>query len=186
MSRIIHFRERPLAITDVETTGLHPDKHEIIEIGLVLADQKNGNILDTLDIKIKPSHIETASPRALEINGYKPEDWTRAISLQTAMKKYATKAKNGLFCAHNITFDWGFIEKAFQTTGASHSMDYHRIDLLTIAWRELGPKGLDRLNLNSIAEFLGVPPEPKVHRGINGAMTEYLILKKILWNTESN
>jgi DNA polymerase-3 subunit epsilon len=181
----IPFRERPLAITDVETTGLHPDKHEIIEIGLILADQKNGNILDKLDIKIKPAHIETASPRALEINGYKPQDWVNAVTLRFAMQKYADKVRNGLFCAHNITFDWGFIDEAFKKTGVSHNMDYHRIDLLTLAWRELGPKGLERLNLDSIAKFLGVPPEPKIHRGINGAFTEYLVLKKLLWSTNN-
>ena len=32
--------KRPIAITDVETTGLDAVKHEIVEIGLVLIDQK--------------------------------------------------------------------------------------------------------------------------------------------------
>ena len=45
----IEIYKRPIAITDVETTGLDPQKHEIVEIGLVLIDQETGEVIDTFD-----------------------------------------------------------------------------------------------------------------------------------------
>jgi len=39
VEEILNFKNRNIAITDLETTGLDPLKHEIIEIGLVLVKQ---------------------------------------------------------------------------------------------------------------------------------------------------
>ncbi len=72
--------KRPIAMTDLETSGAVFGEHEILEIGLVLFDQHTFEIIDTLNIKIKPEHIENAVPAALERNGYKPENWIDAIS----------------------------------------------------------------------------------------------------------
>lgn len=57
--------DRPLAFTDVETTGLDPHIHEIIEIGLVLVEHKDLTVVEELNLKIKPEHIETATAEAL-------------------------------------------------------------------------------------------------------------------------
>ena len=53
-----------LAFTDLETTGMWPPEGEIIEIGLVVADTKNLKIISTLNLKVRPNHIATASPEA--------------------------------------------------------------------------------------------------------------------------
>ena len=52
-----------LVFVDVETTGLDETRHEIIEIAVIRGSQ-------TYHRKVQPQHIETASPRALEINGF--------------------------------------------------------------------------------------------------------------------
>ena len=44
------------------------------------------------------------------------------------------KNKRRYFCAHNATFDWGFMNEAFRKTGIKDEMDYHRLDILSIAW----------------------------------------------------
>ena len=43
--------ERPIAMTDLETSGDVFGIHEILEIGLVVFDQNNFEIIDTLNIK---------------------------------------------------------------------------------------------------------------------------------------
>jgi oligoribonuclease (3'-5' exoribonuclease) len=75
------FTSRPIAVTDVETKGLEPDIHEIIEIGLILVDQPSLTILDMLDVKVRPEHIERASEAALALNGYNQQEWRSAVSL---------------------------------------------------------------------------------------------------------
>ncbi len=39
-----------IAVTDLETTGLDPKIHEIIDIGLLVVDSKKLEIIDRLDM----------------------------------------------------------------------------------------------------------------------------------------
>lgn len=170
--------ERPIAMTDLETSGDVFGMHEILEIGLVVFDQNTFEIMDTLNVKVKPLHIENAVPAALERNGYKEEDWQDAVSLKEAIQMYVNKTKDAIFCAYNATFDWGFMNEAFRKTGIKDEMDYHRLDLLSIAWA----KGLaknEKWNLKTACEMFNIPPEPNVHRALNGAMIAYELFKKL-------
>jgi len=176
----IPFTKRPLAITDLEMTGLDADVHEIIEIGLVVVNQETMEITDELDIKVKPEHIETADPGALAINGYRAEDWTNAVSLTEAIQQFADKTHNAAFSAYNVTFDWAFLERAFKKTNVKNTMDYHRIDIPSIAWALLRNKNVNQIKLSALCRYFGIPEEPKVHRGINGARLGYEVLKKLL------
>jgi len=171
---------RPVAITDVETTGEDAEIHEIIEIGLVVVNQRTLEIIDTFETKVKPEHIETAEEAALKKNGYNAADWQNAISLKEAMTIYAPKTKDALFGAHNVFFDWSFIFAAIKKTGVKNVMDYHHIDLFTMAWLKLQNSGIEKLNMNEIAKFLGIGEEPWPHRAINGAMKEYEIYKRLI------
>ena len=176
----IRIFERPIAITDVETTGLDFTIQEIIEIGLVVINQKTLEIIDTLNVKVKPEHIKTADEFALKLNGYNETDWKDAITLKEAMSLYGEKTKDAIFCAHNVTFDWSFISEAFKRTGIKDKMDHHRIDLFTMIWMKFRNSSCERFSLNEAAKRLGVSEEPMPHRAINGTMTAYEIYKKLV------
>lgn len=186
----VHFLDRPIAFTDLEMTGLERFRvvdgvfqpwNEICEIGLVLANHRTLEILDKLNLKVKIEHPERFSPKALEVNGYREEDWKDAISLKEALELYNQKVIGAVFAAHNITFDWGFLEVAYALTGLQSPMDYHRIDLLTNAVGVLQAKGYEReqYRQTKLAEFLGLQPEPMPHRAVNGAMSAYEVYKAI-------
>ena len=177
-----NFKNRNIAITDLETTGLDPLKHEIVEIGLVLVKQPDLQIIYKLDIKVKPESISTADPKALELNGYSEGEWRHAYKLQEAMKLYMEKVKDSIFCAHNVTFDLPFIKAACIKTGITGTLDYHCIDIPSLVWLKFRDSKLERMNLSSLAQFIGLKPEPNVHRAINGALLEYEVLKKIVLN----
>ena len=175
--------ERPLAITDVKTTGLSSRFHEIIDVGLVVVEPDNlegFEIKYVFDYKVKPLHPERATPKAVEINGYNKHDWRDAHSLESIMKLYAELTKDAVFVARNVTFDWSFIEEAFRNTQVENLMDYHRIDLFSLAWAKKNKlPGLKRFNLNELCKYFGIPEEPLPHTGINGAMCEWEVLKKL-------
>lgn len=173
--------ERNLAITDVETTGVDSDRHEILEIGLLVVRQGDLKIIDELDVKVKPEHIETAEAVALHVNGYREEDWKDAITLADAMEQYQEKVGEAIFLAHPLAFDLGFIERAFKKTGRENPMDYHQLDLFSMAWAILNKDGrLSKVTLFEMAKYFGLEPEPKPHRAIHGARIAYEILKKLL------
>ena len=64
-----------LLFMDVETTGLNPNVHEVIEICLV-ETLPDGTIVQRFDSKIKPRG--PVDPKAAEVNGYTPEKWATA------------------------------------------------------------------------------------------------------------
>ena len=94
------------------------------------------------------------------------------------MPLFSEKTKDAIFTSFNVTFDWAFIKNAFRTTSVKDLMDYHRLDILTLAWAAGGDK-LEHFNLKSVSEFFGVPPEPDPHRALHGAETAFAVLKKI-------
>ncbi len=176
----LSYRDRPLAFTDVETTGLDETQHEIIEIGLVVADQRTLDTVAQLNVMIKPEHIERAERRALEINGYDEAAWRDAGPLKDAMDVYAQMTAGAIFAAHNVTHDWAFIKAAFRQTGVINQMDYHRIDLWTVAYEKLKDcAGVRSLRLKDICSLLELPEEPLPHRGINGAISAWEVYKRL-------
>lgn len=176
----MEFLRRPLAITDVETTGLDHELHEIIEIGLVVADQKSLKVLDEWSVKIKPRKIKTAAEPALKVAGYNKLDWLKAVSLREAMEVYSKKTKNAVFVAQNSFFDWAFLSQAFKETGVEDHIDYHRVDLFTVGWsrsREL--HGLKKFTLKEMCRHFNIEPEPTPHRALNGARKALEVLRKL-------
>ncbi len=173
------FRERLLAVVDIETTGDDELKHEILEIGLLLVRQKDLEVINSGNWLIKPHHIETAIPAAIERNGYNENDWKDARELTEVMSEFSEKTKDAIFTAFNVSFDWAFIKNAFRITDTPNLMDYHRFDIMTLAWAAGGNK-LERFNLKAVAEFFGVPPEPEVHRALNGAETALAVFRKLI------
>lgn len=172
--------DRPIAITDLETTGLDERQHEIIEIGLILAHQQTLEVLDTLEVKVRPENIERASLEALRRNGYSAELWKDAISLQDATQQYAERTRNAMFAAHNVAFDWAFLREAFRRTQVRDLMDYHRVDLFTIAWEKLSRSSdLKKFNLAELCRYFHIPEEPEPHRAINGARCAYEVFKRL-------
>ncbi len=174
--------EQPLAFVDIETTGLDRDKGEIIELGVVIAKMKDGALVvtDQLDLKIQPTHIETADPQALRINGYNEADWLFAVSLEEAMKAFVEKTKGAIFLAHNITFDYPFIETALARTGVSHDLHFHKIDTLSLAFGILHTSGdLGKLSLRMLCEQFGIENK-KAHSAFADAYATYEVFKKLL------
>ena len=116
--------QQPLAFVDIETTGFDRDTHEIIELGVVIARMRDGTltVVDQVDLKIHPRHIETAEAAALRINGYNEADWLFAVDIEDALKTFAQKTDGAIFVAHNATFDYGFIETNLRRYGIENKI----------------------------------------------------------------
>lgn len=175
----MNLSDRNIAITDLETSGDVFGMHEILEIGLVVVNPKTLEIIDKLNVKIKPEHIENAVPAALERNGYEEKNWSNAVSLKEAIEQYASKTHYAIFYAYNVSFDWGFMSDAFKKTGVKNMMDYHRIDLMSMAYLKYKDE-LKSLSFNSVSELIGIPKEPMPHAALNGAMQAYYLLKNLI------
>lgn len=174
--------QQPLAFIDVETTAIDNETGEIIELAAVITKMKDGALVvtDQLDLKIRPEHIETAEPAALRINGYNEADWLFAVSLEDAMKSFADKTEGAIFVAHNLTFDYGFIDKAFKKTGIENKMHYHKLDTIAVAFGVLhNQDDINKFSLRALCEYYGIENK-KAHSAFADAYATYELFKKLL------
>lgn len=112
---------------DIETTGLDPLLHEIIEIAAVDIE---GNVL--LDAKCLPERIEDASPKALEVNGYTKEAWDSApnlLSLKDALEALIHCTEGKIIVGSNPTFDNTFLRVYMNRLGLFPKYYFKTLDL---------------------------------------------------------
>ena len=180
-------RKHNLAFIDIETTGLNPDKHEIIEFGCVIVKQnkKEGGIIsldviEEFEFKIKPKRIEDAEPAALRINKYDEAAWALAYDLEEVMPIIAQKTAGAIMVAHNVAFDFAFLDKAFRTTGVENKMHYHKLDTISIAFAKLYKKAeIGRFSLESLSSYFGIENK-KAHTALPDARVMFELYKKLM------
>jgi len=178
--KIPPLRHNPVVFLDVETTGLDPKAHEIVEIAVVALD---GSVL--LDTRVKPVRMETAEAGALRVNGYNEAEWADAPTFDEIKEDVMAAVRHKIIVGQNPQFDRSFVVEALARCGverADRKLKRHCIDTITLAWEHLVPCGLDRLNLGAECEFLGVPAGG--HRALPDAQAARAVYLMTLRATE--
>lgn len=174
---------KTLAFIDIETTGTNVSKHEIIEIGLVIAKpQEDGSytIAKECEWKVQPERIEDAEPAALRVNGYDPAQWMFAHTLEQAMQALAKEADGAVMVAHNVGFDNSFIAKAFGDTGVENTMFYACLDTISLAVAKLqhNPR-VKRYTLRSLCELFNITNE-RAHTALADARATFEVYQRLM------
>lgn len=177
-----------LAIIDVETTGLDPGRHEMIDIGAIYTDL-DGNELGRIFIRIMPPHPQRIEPAASAVNGYSEERWralgavdeAEAVADFLAFHARVAEGRRIVFTAYNAQFDHGFVSALLSRHG--HRFDdhytYFLLDIPSMAWGQ----GLKVLGNSRLAAALGLPDEtrdPMQHTGITGAEWNLSLYRALL------
>ncbi len=179
-------RKHNLAFIDIETTGFFQSKHEIIEIGGVVVSQNNEpgkpttyEIIEEFDIKIKPERISDADPQSLRINGYDPANWVFAYTLKEGMQILAKKTEGAIMVAHNLCFDYGFIEKAFIDSVIDNKMHYLKLDTISFAYARLyHNQDVEKFSLRALCEYFKIENKNS-HTALSDARATFELYKKL-------
>lgn len=182
MYHTIFFGGSMIHFVDVETTGLDPRKHEIIEI-CIMTQYPNGKT-KTFYTKIKPSNIEDADPRALAINGFDMEVWKGANLFANVAPMIIDNLQGGVIVGHNVAFDIAFIREELERAGVKVPR-LRGIDTVTLAHEHLAPLGLTSLSLDSIRKFLGWTTKNAhtANKDTNDTRMLYNLLLRCKWYT---
>ena len=169
----------PIAFLDIETTGLDPERHEIIEIAVQRVDPVTLHPLRTLNMKVHPEHLETADPVALRVAGFEPAAWRLSRPLDHALREAAPLLAGALVAGHNVGFDWRFLERNYRRRGLPLPMvDYHRLDTASLAWPLLSSGELRSLSLDSLCTYFGIP-RPSPHRALADVKATILVARRL-------
>jgi DNA polymerase-3 subunit epsilon len=141
---------------DTETTGLNPDKNDIIEFAGLREDT-----LETLHLKVYPERPENAHPRALEVNGYTREKWDEAgaIEMASAIPQIAKFLEGAILAGQNVSFDENFIKATMRRHDVETRIGYHKLDVATLALIRLRPLGAKSVSLGYVCDVLGISNE---------------------------
>jgi DNA polymerase III alpha subunit (gram-positive type) len=105
---------------DVETTGVDPKEHDIIELSFIIV---NGPVTDERQIFMQPFSYDNISPTALEVNNRTIEEiktfpepgqaYKDLIKILSAHVDKFDKADKFKPCGHNAKFDTDFLRQFF-------------------------------------------------------------------------
>jgi DNA polymerase-3 subunit epsilon len=174
---------KKICFIDIETTGLDPSKHEIVELAALVVDPTDWQIIRELELRVKPEHIETASKEALKINGWFPSD--DAVSLDWGLSELEPLLCDAIPAGHNPRFDLGFLEAAWRKLHRETSrqyrpqgMDYHILDTVALCMPLYLTGELTSLKLAAVCAHLGIPTP--THRAMADCRASLEVARRII------
>jgi len=152
----------PLAVIDVETTGLEPEEDRIIEIGII--HFQAGEVVDEYGQLVDPQR--DLPERATEITGITQTDLEGKPTFDEIADEVESQLRGKGIVAYNLDFDRSFVETELERAGGEWPDESPTFDPLVFA-REFF-KDLRRKNLGTIADKLDIPLE-EAHRATHDA-----------------
>lgn len=173
-------RCRPLAFVDVETTGLDPQVHALVEVAVLKVDPDVLVPIDRFESKVRPASDAVVDPAAARVNGYTPEDWSDAPSLAEVLPNLVAVLGGSIVAGHNPGFDWAFLSAAFRQTGVSLlDVDHHLLDTASLAWPLLRRGVITSLSLRDLCAHLKVTNDG-AHRAMADAERAFQVYRRLM------
>lgn len=181
------WRDLPLAMLDVETTGLDPERDRILEVGVAII--AGGVVRESRSWLVQPGIPVPEASRA--VHGITDEELASAPLFEHIADEILEMVGDRIPAAYNARFDRGFLHAAMRRTERMVGADEERppflrdrlvwIDplvwvrhLISIEYMPAGELGKAR-GLSKVAEFLDVPATT-AHRAAEDAETASKVL----------
>jgi DNA polymerase III epsilon subunit-like protein len=179
-----------MIVLDIETTGLDPRLHSIVEVGAIDFDRP-GNVFNARCQIWEGAEIDL---KALEINGLTLKDiqdktiFTQ-IDLVSGFMNWIENIEDKTIAGQNVDFDIDFLNESSARCGLNFRVGKRKVDQHSIVYahllkRKIKPQlkdGFSDLNSDFIMKYVGLPSEPKPHRAINGARFEAEALSRLIY-----
>ncbi len=170
-----------MIVVDVETTGLDPRKHSIVSVGAVdFSNPKNQfyqecRIWDGAEV----------AQEALEVNGFSEKEVRdpNKKTLEEVIKEFlrwVEKLQEKTIAGQCPSFDKGFLKASAERHGIEWKLGHRTVDLHALCYFHYLKRGIvppakesrTALNLDKVANYVGLPDEPQPHNALTGAKVE--------------
>ena len=147
---------RDLAFLDLETTGLDPSKHEIIEAAVVRVDGRTLEERAAVSVRIAPMLIGSADPEALRINGFDADTWNGS-PITEALPRVIPLLGDATLAGHNVArFDLTFMLAACNALGLAMPRSKYVLDVASLCWPLLVRGEVESLSLAALCSHFGI------------------------------
>lgn len=153
--RRVPYASRPLIGIDIETNGLKPGFHEVIELALAPQDRSKQPWVR----RFKMRYPKRSQEQALRVAKYNSDDWSDAVLFEDVWPEFEGLINGATLVGHNIAgFDDPMIKGQALMLGFEERLDtirYDIIDTQILARTFLVDEGLKSLSLKACREFFG-------------------------------
>ena len=163
----------PTVVLDVETTGLDPRRHRIVEVALVAIDEER-RVVDEWATLVRPEG-GAVDADAFRVNGIRPEDLAEAPGEAEVAAEMARRLlPDATIIAHHAPFDLGFLHFLF----VRHGLPPWSGDFICTrtAFGVLVPG--HKRSLHHVAAYFGVTIEGR-HRALGDARATAEVYRRL-------
>lgn len=181
-----------LCFIDLETTGLFPWKHGVIQISGVI--EINGEVKEEFNLIVNPFANDVIEEKALQKNGRDRDTLFKNLPPEEAFKKLeeilgkyvkkTDKTDKFFFLAYNANFDEEFLRKWFSKCGSNYFGSWFFvpvIDVMGLAALSLLEErpSMPDFKLGTVLDKMSIKPEGSLHDGLVDIKATYQLYKKI-------
>jgi DNA polymerase-3 subunit epsilon len=162
------------AVVDIETSGLSASRHRILQVAVVTV--VDGSIVDEWSSLLKLSWpLQRVGPR--NVHGITRKMLRGAPPRREVLAALLDRLDGAVFTAHNVRFDWPFIERAARKAGLTVTAP-PRLCTLRLS-RQLDPERQLSHRLADVCERYGVTNQ-RPHDAVYDARATAAILPQLL------
>jgi len=168
----MHVSDATFVVTDTETTGTSAEEDRLLEVGAVKV--QGGAVKDRFQHLVNPER--SVPGRITELTGITTGMVFEAPTIEEVLPAYLDFLGDGIFVAHNRSFDLGFLNAACRRMGREE-LSNPTLCTLRLARRLL--PGLDSKGLGRLVQFYDIGVEGR-HRALGDATATANVLERLL------
>lgn len=168
-------RELTYVVFDTETTGLDPQRDDVVQIGAIRIVRSKLVEGETCDLYVDPGR--PIPPASTKVHGVSDADVQGAPQMPEAGRRFHRFASGAVLVAHNAPFDMAFFKRAEPQIGAP--FDHPILDTVLLSAAVFGES--EEHTLDALCDRLGVVlPEHLRHTALGDAHATAEVLLKLL------
>lgn len=161
------------AVIDFETTGINPKKDRILQMAAVIVNGA-GEVVDSFDTVVRPTHPEEYEHGAEHIHGISREQVASGMPLPDALEKLWSISEGKVITAHNARFDIGFLHAETERIGLSRQVETF-LDTLSLA-RHADKERARKHSLGALCAHYGIELDHAHHALADATATAELLI----------
>lgn len=182
---------RLFTAVDVETSGLDPEQHQLIEVGMVIETSTGIEEMSfTLDFE-----YEMADPKALEVNGWGNREFGPTVDPSWAAGFIFDNTKGRHLVGKNPHFDAAFLAHFLLGGGIEPGWHHRLVDVGALAWGYYQANCRVNMrgnwpqppNVEKVEELVGINRQTVVgedgkdyHSALNDARWAYEVFREVV------
>ncbi len=179
-----------MIVVDIESTGIEAFKHSIVSIGAVEFENPKNRFYEECRIW-QGAHVMKESLEFLSLTEMDVKDPNKPPVAEVLKRfiKWALARSEHTFAGQNPSFDRDFLKVEAERNHLDWPFAHRTIDLHSVCYAHMIKRNIappienhrSALNSDKISIYVGIKPEARPHKAINGALQASECLSRLLY-----